>query len=395
MVPPYIKPEDTVVSGSFSPFVESQITDSEGHPWRSRKAPVQGDIGGDFFTQKRYAEVITHPVHLRKETTNSYGNTEIVTYDGCAYPIVPETAVWPPASSSSNQTLDELGATAVNRCKPTNSVADVSVAIAELMREGLPHLVGQLNWKDKTRAANNLGGEYLNLQFGWIPIIQEVEKFASGVMKADQLLRQYERDAGRTVRRRYNFPSNRSLSAEVLSTGVAAKLPPGITAFTDTSNLGDVIRTRETVQRQWFSGAFTYHLPRGYNSRKELERMALLADKVLGVSLTPDVLWNLAPWSWAVDWFTNTGDVVSNLTDWAVNGLIMRYGYMMEHTIVTDSYAITNGGHFGLNSGVGNVKLVTETKIRRRANPFGFGVTWDGLSPYQLSIAAALGLSKS
>jgi len=395
MVPPYIPPEDAVASGSFSPVVENQITDSEGHPWKVSSSPSSGDIGGEFYTQKRYATIQPQPVHLREEITNSFGNTNIVTYDGVAFPIVPETAAWPPSGQSSSMTLDQLGATAVSRCKPTNSVADVSVAIAELLREGLPHKVGQLFWKSKTDAARKAGSEYLNLQFGWIPIISEVEKFAKVVMEADKLLAQYERDAGRVVRRRYNFPSKRSVSAEVISTGVAAKLPPGITAFTDTANLGDVVRTRETVQRQWFSGAFTYHIPRGYNSRKEMERKALLANKILGIELTPQVLWNLAPWSWAVDWFTNTGDVVSNLTDWAFDGLVMRYGYMMEHTIVTDSYALTRGGHRGLAGGVAGFTLVTETKVRRRANPFGFGVSWEGLTASQVAIAAALGLSKS
>jgi len=395
MVPPYIKPDDTVVSGSFSPVVESQITDSEGHPWKVSSSPSSGDVGGEFYTQKRYAVINPLKVSLREETTNSYGNTEIVTYDGVAFPVMPATTAFPPSGQSSNFQLDQLGATAVARCKPTNSVADVSVAIAELLREGLPHKVGQLFWKSKTDVARKGGSEYLNLQFGWVPMIKEVEKFASAVIRADQLLTQYERDAGRIVRRRYNFPSKRSVVTDVVETGVAAKLPPGITAFTNTSDLGSVIRTRETVQRQWFSGAFTYHLPRGYNSRKEMERKALLANKVLGIELTPQVLWNLAPWSWAVDWFTNTGDVVSNLTDWAFDGLVMRYGYMMEHTIVSDSYVSTRGGHRGLAEGIAGFTLVTETKVRRRANPFGFGVSWDGLSPFQLSIAAALGLSKS
>jgi hypothetical protein len=120
-----------------------------------------------------------------------------------------------------------------------------------------------------------------------------------------------------------------------------------------------------------------------------------LAKKILGLSLTPDIVWNLTPWSWAVDWFSNTGDVISNLTDWATDGLVLRYGYVMEHTITSDTY--TYSGNTGLIDGnvrVPPLTLVTETKIRRRANPFGFGITWDGLSPRQLAITAALGLTR-
>jgi predicted RNA methylase len=86
-----------------------------------------------------------------------------------------------------------------------------------------------------------------------------------------------------------------------------------------------------------------------------------------------------------------------NLNAFAANGLVMRYGYMMEHTIVKHTYS-----HVGPSGITGKpdmtvppLVLVTETKKRIGANPFGFGVDWNGLSSFQLSIAAALGLSRS
>jgi len=123
-------------------------------------------------------------------------------------------------------------------------------------------------------------------------------------------------------------------------------------------------------------------------------RYALEAKKLLGLSLTPETLWNIAPWSWAVDWFSNTGDVISNLSDWASDGLVMHYGYMMEKTIVKDTYNITPSGIQAFPS-VPNLTLVTETKQRIRANPFGFGLSFDGLSTIQKAILAALGISRS
>jgi len=396
MVPPYIKPEDTVISGPYEPVVESQITDSEGHSGYRQLKAASGDVGGEFFTQKRYLERDGSSAHLREETTNEYGNTEIVTYDGPAYPITPTTTLFPPSGQSSIDRLDELGATAVARCKPTNSVADVSTAIAELWRERLPHIAGQLFWKGRVDSARKAGSEYLNTEFGWVPLAADISDFFAGVFNADRIMRQLERDSGKVVRRRYNFPQERERSSLVVQANTSAALPPGIVAFLDRSNLGDLVRTRETVRNQWFSGAFTYELPPDFISRSVIGRYALIANKVFGVTLTPEVIWNLTPWSWALDWFTNTGDVISNLTDWGTEGLIMRYGYMMEHSIVKDSYALTKSGHRGLGaSSVANLTFVTETKIRRRANPFGFGLTWDGLSPRQLAIAAALGLSRS
>jgi hypothetical protein len=394
VVPPFIKPAPTETSGAFPSVTESQVTDSEGHPWNSRKRG-SGDIGGEFYTRRTY--VISKPTQANLSITTplSGGNYKVETYQGPAFPVTPNTVAFPPDGRSSVSRLSSDGATAVARCKPTNSVADAAVFLGELLTGGLPHALGSQAWKSRTQVGKGAGSEYLNVQFGWKPLLNDVSQFATAVKHASDVLKQYERDAGKVVRRRYNFPSSRSVEFSTVATGVAARLPPGITAFTDSANLGSLIRRRETLQRKWFSGAFTYHLPVGYDSRSKMDTYALYADKILGASLTPDTLWNLAPWSWAIDWFSNTGDVISNLSDWATDGLVMRYGYIMEHTIVSDSYSIDKSGTKTLSGSVGGLTYVSETKVRHRANPFGFGLTWDGLSPSQLAIAAALGLSRS
>lgn len=86
---------------------------------------------------------------------------------------------------------------------------------------------------------------------------------------------------------------------------------------------------------------------------------------------------------------------MSNVSDAITDGLVVKYGYMMEHTIVCDTYSVS-----GLHSGNGvalppiETRLFTETKKRVEATPYGFGLNWDGFSTYQKSILAALGISK-
>jgi hypothetical protein len=151
----------------------------------------------------------------------------------------------------------------------------------------------------------------------------------------------------------------------------------------------------ETTKRRWFSGSFTYYLPSEYDSRSKIGKIALLADR-LGLKPTPDTVWELSPWSWAIDWFSNTGDVISNVSDFANQGLVMHYGYIMEHSIRSRTYFQERSGYKINRSPVpaGPLTLVTETKVRRQANPFGFGVSWEGLSTFQASILAALGISR-
>jgi hypothetical protein len=191
------------------------------------------------------------------------------------------------------------------------------------------------------------------------------------------------------------FPVEKSRSESLyLANGTLNWADAGITTARNGFR-GSVYLLREIERRTWFSGCFTYYLPTGYESRNGISKLAAQADRLFGLKPGPETLWNLAPWSWAVDWFSNTGDVISNLEDFKLHGLVMRYGYIMEHTIVRDTYNFVLDTNFGvLRPKVSPVVLVTETKKRRAANPFGFGLTWDGISTFQASIAAALGISR-
>jgi len=395
---------DTSQLWSFSPG--TQITVSEGHPFHSQLRSG-ADLGGDFYTNKSYFAGKPYKANKRfvRVRYSTFGDNKApYTTHEFRGPVLPGTQWrtglapnWPPSAASSNSTLDRKGAEAIARCAPTNSVADVSTFLGELIKDGLPSMVGSQVWKSKTQAElrRNAAGEYLNLQFGLKPILNDITKFTRGVTHANAVLEQYERDAGRVVRRRYNFPIERSTEQVILSTNAYPEFMGANSGIYTGGTAGRVTRTRETVRRTWFSGAFTYHLPSGYDSRKALERYALLADR-LGATPSLETLWEVAPWSWAVDWFTNAGDVLSNVSDFAVGGLVMRYGYLMEHTIVKDTYTLSGST---LNQGTyrdvaSPLTLVTETKQRRQANPFGFGITWSGLSPFQSSILAALGITK-
>jgi len=126
-----------------------------------------------------------------------------------------------------------------------------------------------------------------------------------------------------------------------------------------------------------------------------MARIALEAKKLLGLSLTPDVVWNLTPWSWAVDWFSNVGDVLSNITDALTDSLVMGYGYMMENTVQRRTYTFSGPtGAKTRGARPANVVFEVNSKQRVQANPYGFGLTWNSLTPFQLSILSALGISK-
>lgn len=400
------EPRTSTVYGGFNaakPWQGTQYTESENHPsWLSRKpGQFRGDVGGNFFTMRKYVTpakaAVIHlsgiqsdgPPASRFHTTN---------YVGPFLAIGPPQGGFPVSLSSGNTALEAWGTKAVALCKPTNRIASAATAALEIYRDGLPKMFGHAFWKDKTVTARGAGSEYLNYEFGWLPTANDIASFAAGVFDLDRMLKQYERDSGKVVRRRFSFPPIRTAESSVYIGNTSPMTDPFSTTLINSSlyNKGQIVKYRITEIRRWFTGAFTYYLPDGYNHRKEMAKHASLAGRLLGVELTPEVVWNIAPWSWAVDWFTNAGDVISNLSDWSTDGLVLKYGYIMEHTKCSETYSFTGPTGYQ-SSGVRPqaITFVTETKARRKATPFGFGLTLSSLTDRQKAIMTALGLSRS
>lgn len=410
--PAYDTPRFIPPGGDMTPSMirGKQITVSEGHPTRKLKASGP-DQGGDFFTTRQYIEGLhgrTRSVHVEWETGPAHQgqDTQDYYYNGPVYPLDIRYGpgggheLFPLSIHSSNEELDEMGATAVARCKPTNSVANVATSLMELRADGLPKVPALQALRDKSKIRKKIGGEFLNVQFGWLPLISDYKDWNKAVATAGKVVKQYQRDAGKVVRRQYYFPlekTSETYTADQYDPALRYMYPFWTNIpyeFVD-RNLPTSRLTIETVKKVWFSGAFTYYVPTGNDTLSKLVRRGLEAQQVSGAIPTPEQIWNAAPWSWAIDWFSNMGDVISNINDRLIDGLIMRYGYVMEHTIVRHTYSVDPIGVYdGAEIAVPPISFVVETKQRRKANPFGFGITWNGLSPIQIAIAAALGVSR-
>jgi hypothetical protein len=389
-------------------YVGKQTTVSEGHPWHSRQRG-SGDIGGDFTTTKSYVVGDAGGRRHYRWTigpwdVKPYQNAELFELDAQTVAVDPTTFSWPTFPNaadyaSSEAKLAQMGATAVARCSPTNPVSEASVFLGELVKDGLPSIPGLKAWENKLAILRSAGDEFLNAVFGWAPLVSDVKSTSKAIRHATAVMRQFERDSGRVVRRRYNFPIDRT---RYTMQKVRSNVPPYYGPVTSGSigqyfGSGDVYVDTQVSKSTWFSGAFTYYAPSGFGVSKGMDSAAAEAQRVFGLELTPETLWNLAPWSWAVDWVSNAGDVIHNLSDKIQYGQVMKYGYIMETIVVQDTYTWRRNSaqSYSGPSDVPALSFVTVTKKRRRANPFGFGISWDGLSPIQNAILAALGLSHS
>jgi hypothetical protein len=381
--------------------------------WRSHGNPVNRNTGK---RESGGAFHVTHsgPFVVPGHVTNIVGRAggESYLYSGPVIGDLYESASMMEHYDGETDDLDENrvaegGTTAIALVAPTNPTANLGVTLAETIREGIPSLPGIQSWKHRTEALRAAGSEYLNYQFGWAPLHSEVKNTVNAARHHRDILHSYRNGEGNNIHRRFDFddevqtwdeeisPQN-PISGILNTSFVQIEFPPA----------ERVVRV-ENRRKRWFEGCFTYGGPSGVDSFGRAMGYGSDADKLYGLTLSPDVLWNLTPWSWAVDWFTNTGDLIHNVTNFAMAGLVMRYGYMMEETISTYSVewddAPFNGirdiratpkQYYPLFGGSGSRGLVTTTKSRVPANPFGFGVGWEGLSPTQLAITAAIGITR-
>jgi hypothetical protein len=121
---------------------------------------------------------------------------------------------------------------------------------------------------------------------------------------------------------------------------------------------------------------------------------------LLGLKLTPEVIWELTPWSWLIDWFSNIGLVVENLSNLHASNLILNYAYSTicreaVDSSVTSRPALTSAST-GYRTWEGDVVTKYETwqKVRLKASPYGFATTLNSLTGSQWAILVALGLAR-
>jgi hypothetical protein len=289
------------------------------------------------------------------------------------------------AGEPSDSSLNTQGATAISRSIPTAPTLNSLVALSELMRDGVPSAPGVQAWRDGTMRAKSAGSEYLNVEFGWVPLVNDMRNFAKVVKSHSEILSDLENGSGKLTRVGYGFPGSASSN---YSTGTTSAYRGGNTGISVAVTYN---YTYYKQSRTWFKGAFKYHLPASSTQAGKMAKYASYADKLLGIKPTPSTFWNAAPWTWALDWFGNTGDVLTNISELGQDGLALVYGYIMAFGQTKELWS--SPGKEGI-LGPGSRTRTREFKKRLPANPYGFGVTDAMLSLNQKATLVALGLTK-
>lgn len=358
--------------------------------FRHRKFP-DGDYhsGGPFYTARTAPRTPTRNVKIEKSFKRINGPIVQPLNFGNGYAL-------PTLSDSEKDShLDKYGSEAISIVDPLNPNANLGVTLGEFFLDRRISLPLVQSWKRRTELARAAGSEFLAAQFGWLPLVDEVKNTLQSVKDGHTIMESYHSLDGHEVHREFEF--------EPIETNAWEPLGNKRCVYSTNSNIPEfhaspVPQTRKTTQkiRRWFSGTFVHYPNKAYDGLlgKRIAQKGGEIDKLFGLTLTPDVMWELAPWSWAIDWFSNAGSVLSNVTSFELHGLIMKYGFIMEEISGSETLFMPSTGLYSVSGPPPNVWNDYSKKRRKEANPFGFGIGWEGLSPTQLAITAALGITR-
>ena len=335
-------------------------------------------------------------------------------------PYIKATSIRPVASISgmrnrlllagTDNELSNYAALEYGRTAPTSDQISMSAIIGEL-REGLPALIPALlttgskrNFKSalqrQTRRARDAGSDYLNAQFGWIPLLSDVRSIATALAVATAAVT--GNNLG-THRRRFKPEKDEAISG---STSVGSQMLRENSATFETPGSGTSVTFGGLLFNVWVSQrheidySFEAEFVRLPEGQKDYSSYLTKLNELMRWDITPMDLWQLAPWSWLVDWFFDIGGQLDAWNSATSNRILSLYAYGMRDERLTTTCIFSNiRGQTSDYRYSGPSTWFTQTKARRRqrikANPFGFiPDPLSSLSAGQLAILGALGLTK-
>lgn len=353
------------------------------------------DTGHEFNTKKQEF-LLSHPDVFIQGRNGHYYKGPLLLKDNADIPSQYRGFTAPDPAD-----IVYYGQQFIERSVPTRPEASISQFLGELNR--LPTFLIDGSMRRIIDVARLAGDQYLNVSFGWKPFIGDLVKYIGNLLTLQSQLDQFFRDSGRNVRRRRENPTTFTSEEKFkyhTFTGITycsygSIGGPHLYNVNGDGSEGDVFVNRTVRETYKFSGAFTYYAEAGDDLWSQLRAQEQLARKLLGVELSPYLLYQLAPYSWLVDWVANLGTAIAVAQAFTKDGLVMRYGYLQRETVVENVISLAGWYFYAYNPGVVSNTFRTTWKERFRATPYGFALNPNQFSVGQWAILAALGLTKA
>lgn len=297
-----------------------------------------------------------------------------------------------------------------SRTKPPIETGGLFVALAEskdlprmlqTSARGFMDIYRKLggNMSSPVLAPKKVADHFLNHSFGWVPFIKDIEATCDNIINSDEKIRRISANNGKDQRRRVTLLNH--TEETVLGGDNLCLVSPGNIAFIQ-SMFSAQPSYEVTLMRKIHAhsvGRFRYYIP--YFDSNNPEALGVLGAArrqlaIHGARISPANVYKSIKWTWLIDWVSNSGRTVSALNDQLLDNMAATYLFLC-HT-EEKTYHFRQILPFVASSGGPKVLEWTRfigVKQRKEAEaPFGFGLSWESLSPKQLALLAAIGITR-
>lgn len=273
------------------------------------------------------------------------------------------------------------GPTGYARAKPAQPEFNFGQSLAEL-RE----LPKSLKWR--LEKFKDIPSAYVGAEFGWRPLLNDIYSLLDAGARVEERLQRLLKNNGKPVRGRAHVTSVRENSllheGSEGSVGISYSTWSWYKPFVPKPADAGYFRITKSYTRDvWFSGQFQFWL----RDLSTPGKMLKLRAQLYGLEITPSLLWELMPWSWLIDWFSNVGELLENAVETIPERQIARYAYVMGHTTRAYTYTGSDGKH----SAQATKYFVTKRRVP--ADRFGLTVE-QSLTLRQSFLLGMLGLQR-
>lgn len=258
----------------------------------------------------------------------------------------------------------QLAAKCLKMTNPSRPYVDIGIMIGEL--RDFPLLIQ----RGGDSLIQKFGKQTLNREFGWKPLASDLRKlmdFQKVVLERMKEIDRLESEGG--LKRTVTLWKGSTISSYDVITQSGDKLTCHhyLDYCTQTEIKGFVV---------WKPS---------FPQIKQGERLAKIMDTILGLRFDISTLWNIIPWTWLIDWFSNVGDILEASRNQmeATHSSIQ----LMTHskTTIQGPSSVT---------GISPFNGTLETKTRRTVA----GVTLEAHLPFlstgQISILGSIGVTR-
>lgn len=334
------------------------------------------DDAGGLFRQENYTLTRTYSQPLKiTNGINLHYEGVLGASGGSAY-------------SHDNSSLLPWGPIAYKRMKPTKPELNLVNMVWEL-RE-LPSMITQVQ-KGFQRNLKGIGDNFLSQVFGWMPLLGDLQSIIEAQQNIEKRIAWLFRNNGKWTSHEVTL---RDTDTTQYSTGSGnGNFERSFTTqfYRSTPTVIESVNRRDRI---WAKAQFKYFLPApppGVTMHHAITR-GLAGFHTLRL----DQIYRAVPWTWLVDWALGLANNLENIDNGVAERLAARRFFIMREQTVFVQRQVT-GSFKTPGNGTVTAHAITaqEFSLKQRVRGYPFYPTNpNDLSPMQLGILGALGLSK-